>query len=95
MAKNQPAEKQPATTTAKPAAAKQPATSTQGVTLRMLAEKLGVSSEKSLRSRIRRINGGPVVGRGGRYHWDSWKDQDLVALMKKLEGKEEKETANA
>lgn len=78
--KKQPAAEQPAATDTKAQGAK----AQGGVGIRELAEHLGVSSEKSLRSRIRRVNGGPMVGRGGRYHWESLKDPELVALIEKL-----------
>jgi len=87
-------------TTAKPAGTKpatkeatadkaKPATAQGGVGIRELAESLGVKSEKSLRARIRRINGGPVVGRGGRYRWDSMEDPALKALVEQLKGEKQ------
>lgn len=84
--------KQPAKATkpakAQPAKKEQPAVkATEGVTLKDLAKKLGYTSEKSLRAKIRRINGGPVVGRGGRYTWPSFNDKGLQELMKKLQEK--------
>ena len=84
--------KKPATK-AQPATGQKPAAQAEGVTLRMLADKLGAKSEKTLRARIRRINGGPVVGRGGRYHWDSWNDKDLKVLIEKLSTKEDVKTS--
>ena len=80
------------TTTKKPAATKKPAVAKpaaskpaagNGVTLSMVAEKLG-RDPKSVRASIRRIRGGSQVGRGSRYGWTSWKDSDLVDLMKEL-----------
>lgn len=75
---SKPANEKPAATTEKPANTK------AGVGIRELADHLGVSSEKSLRARIRRVNGGPMVGRGGRYHWDSLDDPELKELIEKL-----------
>jgi hypothetical protein len=76
--KTKPASKKPANK--KPAA--KPA-----VTLAMVAERLGVSNTKALRVRVRRIlgDGKAVVGKGKRYGWNSWKDRELVRLMKALQ----------
>jgi hypothetical protein len=88
MADTKPAVKATKPAATKPAAKKQPAVEAkEEVTLKDLAKKLGYASEKSLRAKIRRINGGPVVGRGGRYTWPSFNDKGLQELMKKLQEK--------
>lgn len=80
-----------ATTKTKPAA-KQPATKAQpakeqkaGVTVKDLAERLG-TDPKSLRARIRKINGGTLPEGQTRYSWPSFNDPSLKELMKKLQG---------
>ena len=70
--KKQPAKEQPA----KPAEG--------GVTIKDLADRLD-RTPKSLRASIRRImGGGPQVGKGGRYHWSSWDDEELKQLIEDL-----------
>jgi hypothetical protein len=77
--KKQPASKQPAAT--KPAKAEKPAEGS--VSLKDLAEFLN-REPKSLRASIRRIMGGPQVGKGGRYSWTSWDDEELKDLIGNL-----------
>lgn len=55
----------------------------KGVGIKEMADDLG-KSQKSVRAAIRRINGGPVVGRGGRYSWDSKEDPKYKDLVKQL-----------
>lgn len=85
--KKQPAAEKPATTEAKAQPAKP--TGTYGV--RELAEALG-SNPKSVRNRIRRLNGGPVVGRGGRY---SWTKAEYEAMLASLQSTKEKAEVSA
>lgn len=73
---------------AKPAAEKPAAD--EGVTLKDLASELG-RDPKSVRAAIRRIKGGPQVGQGGRYHWDSKSDPDYKELVAALKGKGKEE----
>lgn len=74
----------PATKEAKPAAqVKQPAT---GVGIKELAADLG-RKPTSVRAAIRRINGGPVVGQGGRYSWPSRNDKGYRETLKQLQSK--------
>jgi hypothetical protein len=88
--RKQPAKKneQPAT---KPAS--DDTTASTGVGIKELAEKLQ-RDPKSVRASIRRLNGGPVVGQGGRYHWESEEDPAFVAILEKLTPKPQ-ETAEA
>jgi hypothetical protein len=76
-----PAAKEPAK---KPAPKKPAVVAEGGVTLKDLAAKLN-REPKSLRASIRRIMGGPQVGKGSRYHWDSWNDKELKELMSSLQ----------
>lgn len=82
MARNTKSTKQ----TEKPADTK-PATNEpaakSGVGVKELAKAVG-RNEKSVRAAIRRIKGGPQVGQGGRYHWDSENDADFVALKEAM-----------
>ena len=87
--KKQPAATEPATKGAK---AQQPAAGTTTYGVRDLAEALG-SNPKSVRNRIRRLNGGPVVGRGGRYSWTKTEFEAQLAALRK--GTEEKAASNA
>jgi hypothetical protein len=64
--------------------AAQQKTKQPNVSLADVAAKLGVSDQKSLRARIRRIRGGAQVGKGGRYGWNSFSDPDLKSLLKEL-----------
>jgi hypothetical protein len=80
----------------KPANTKQPATEQpakvedKGVGIPEMAKLLG-RTEKGTRSAIRRVLGGPQVGRGGRYRWDSTEDPEFVALLAKLTPKTNEE----
>lgn len=75
----QPATKQPA--------AKQPAENA-GVGIKELAAALG-RTPKSTRASIRRVLGGPQVGQGGRYRWDSTEDPAFKDLLARLSSKTE------
>lgn len=57
-----------------------------GLTLKDLAEKVG-KDPKAVRRQIRKIKGGPQVGQGGRYHWESEKDPEFVELLSALTAK--------
>ena len=89
----------PATKTAARPATKKPATSNRPaakvakngsgnvITLAMLADRLGVSEKghKGLRQRIRTaLPKGETPGKGKRYQWTSWKDPQLLKLIKLL-----------
>jgi hypothetical protein len=67
-ATRKPAARKP--TASKPAvkkpAAQKPAAGGKTLTVNEVAEKLGITA-KALRVRLRRENGGPVVGKGKRY----------------------------
>jgi hypothetical protein len=67
--KTQPAKEKPATDT--------------GVGIKELSAVLG-RSPKSVRAAIRRLRGGPQVGQGGRYRWDSVEDPDFKELVTAL-----------
>ena len=78
----------PATKQVKPAV-KKPATEkpavVKGVGIKELAAELD-RTPKSVRAAIRRINGGPMVGKGGTYNWPSKSDPDYKKLLKQLKG---------
>lgn len=80
-AKTKPAPKPAAKPAAKQPAKEQPA----GVTVKVLAERFG-TNEKSLRARIRKINGGTLPEGQSRYSWPSFNDPGLKELMSKLQG---------
>lgn len=78
-------------TATKPAAtqpaAEQPAEN-KGVGIKELSAALG-RTPKSTRASIRRVLGGPQVGQGGRYRWDSTEDPAYVELLNRLSAKTE------
>lgn len=82
-----------ARTTTKQPAKKQPAdkSATQSerkadvITVKVLAERLN-TTEKALRTRIRKINGGTLPEGVSRYEWPSMNDPSLKELLKALEG---------
>jgi hypothetical protein len=69
----------------KPAVAKPAAP--EGVGIKELAKDLN-RTPKSVRAAIRRLKGGPQVGKGGRYHFESKKDPAYQDLFKALASKE-------
>lgn len=81
MATSKPASKKPA---AKSAKAEQPAS---GKTVKDLAKALN-RDPKSVRAAIRRLRGGPQVGRGNRY---SFSDGEFEALVNDLSPKSKNE----
>lgn len=78
-------------TNTKPATEAKPATKevkpASGVGVKELAADLG-RKPTSVRAAIRRLNGGPVVGQGGRYTWKSRQDAEYKKLLKDLQKKE-------
>ena len=86
-ATRKPTAKQPGAKPATKPAVKKPATKQvrkKGtVGIKDIAAKLD-RDEKSVRASIRRILGGPQVGKGGRYSWSSWDDKQLKKLMADL-----------
>lgn len=78
----------PATKQVKPAV-KKPATEkpavVKGVGIKELAADLD-RTPKSVRAAIRRIKGGPQVGKGGTYNWPSKSSAEYKALLKQLQG---------
>jgi transposase-like protein len=74
-----------------PAKVEKPAAKAEGgVTVKALAERLG-TNEKSLRSRIRKINGGTLPEGQSRYTWGSFNDPELKELISKLKGEKKAE----
>ena len=100
MATKKPANVEPATQAgAEKASAKQKPASEKpakpaGVGIHELASDLG-RTPRSVRASIRRIKGGPQVGQGGRYNWDSKNDPAYKALLKELQETGTKEKADA
>lgn len=93
MAKTDTAVAKPATKRARPAAkpaVQKPAVRT-GVGIKELAADLD-RTPKSVRAAIRRLKGGPQVGKGGTYSWKSKSDPAYKALLKALRGKATTET---
>lgn len=86
------------TTAAKPAKGQKPAATepanTEGVGIKELSKILN-RNEKSVRAAIRRLNGGPQVGKGGRYSWKSENDPAFKQLVEALSAKTEKVEADA
>lgn len=78
-------------TSTKPAPKVKPATKEEkpasGVGVKELAADLG-RKPTSVRAAIRRINGGPGPGQGGKYSWTSRKDPKYVKLLNDLQKKE-------
>jgi hypothetical protein len=51
-----------------------------GVTIKDIAEKVG-RDPKAVRAKIRKLRGGPVVGRGNRYNWPSMNDPEVKEIL--------------
>lgn len=79
--------KKPASKETKPA--EQPAT---GKTVKDLAKALG-RDPKSVRAAIRRLRGGPQVGRGNRYNFDEKEYGELMDALSPKAKQDEKESA--
>jgi hypothetical protein len=84
--KQKPASAKPATQDApkKQEPAKEKPAKPAGVGIHELAADLG-RTPRSVRASIRRIKGGPQVGQGGRYSWNSKTDPAYKSLLKELQ----------
>lgn len=89
MAKTKAATK-PATTQGKEKPAVEKPAVPEGIGINELANALN-RSPKSVRAAIRRLKGGPQVGKGGRYTFKSDKDPAYVELFTALSTKEKVE----